>query len=204
MIRALYGGSFDPVHAGHLAVIARLLTDRLADRVHVVPAHRSPLKHETCAATGPERLHMLRLALGDPMCTARRDRIELDSREVEAGRAAPTVETLGQLAIEHPGTRWRLIIGGDHAGQFDRWQQPDRLLELAEVVVVSRGPLELAPPLVGSARVITDFAHPAEASELRAMLRAGRRPPASLLPPAVTDHIVAHRLYGWPGEEDPT
>ncbi|MBD3221761.1 adenylyltransferase/cytidyltransferase family protein, partial [bacterium] len=196
MIRALYGGSFDPVHAGHLAVIGRLLADGLADRVLVVPAHRSPLKDEACSASGAERLHMLRLALDDPALddpalAARRDRVEVDPREVTAGRAVPTVETLDQLAVEHPDGRWRLVIGGDHAGQFDRWRHPDRLLELAEVVVVSRGPLDLAPPLAGRARLITDFAHPAEASELRAMLRAGRRPPRSLLPPVVTDHIVA-------------
>lgn len=195
MIRALYGGSFDPVHAGHLAVIDRLRDDGLADVVHVVPAYRSPFKQTSCRASSEDRLDLLRAAIAD------RADVVVDAREITRDRLTYTVETLGELAGEFPDDRWRLIIGGDHARAFRRWREPERLLELADVVVVARGGVPLFPPLAGRALVVADFDHPAESTAIRWQLAAGQRPPASMLPPAVTALIVSRKLYDWPGEE---
>lgn len=192
MIRALYGGSFDPVHAGHLAVIDTLLTRGLAAMVHVVPAGRSPLKATPPRASGPDRLDLVSLALGG------RERVVLDAREVRDGGVQHTVDSLGALSREHPEDRWRLVIGADHVPQFARWRDPERLLEMAEVVVVARGPVTLEPPLTRRTLVVEDFAHPAEATDLRRRLAAGERPGPELLPPRVADLIAARGLYGWP------
>jgi nicotinate-nucleotide adenylyltransferase len=197
MIRALYGGSFDPVHAGHVAVVERILSDRVADRVHVVPAFRSPLKDEPCRASGDHRWRMLELALGD------RPGVVLDDRELRAGVAVATVETLTALVAAHPQDRWRLIVGADHAPQFSRWREPERLLDLAEVVVLARGEVVLEPPLAGRSRVIGDFAESAESTAIRRRLARGERPSPTELPAAVTGYIVSHGLYDWPGEEAP-
>ncbi len=195
MIRALFGGSFDPVHAGHVAVIDVLVRSRLADVVHVVPARQSPFKSAAGAAAGAQRLTMLALAL------AGRADIVIDDRELRRHGPSYSVDTLSELTAEYPDDSWRLVVGADHVATFGDWQEPERLLSLAEVVVVARGAVDLAPPLAGRALVVADFRHPAVATQLRADLAAGRRPPASLLPPAVADHIAAHGLYGWPSRE---
>jgi len=195
MIRALFGGSFDPVHAGHVAVVDFLLARSLADLVHVVPAGQSPFKELADAAPSRHRLRMLELAL------AGRGDVLVDDRELSRPGPSYTVDTLAELIADHPGATWRLVVGGDHARTFDRWRDHQRLLSLAEVVVISRGPLVLGSPLAGRARVVDDFDHPAAATDLRRELAAGRRPAAGLLPPAVTEYIVAHRLYGWPAAE---
>jgi nicotinate-nucleotide adenylyltransferase len=192
MIRALYGGSFDPVHAGHLAVIDTLLARGLAAVVHVVPAGQSPLKPTPPRASDADRLELVRLAL------AGRERVVLDGREVRDGGVHYTVDTLAALSGEHPDDRWRLVVGADHVPQFARWREPERLLELAEVVVIARGPVALEEPLTRRTLVVEDFAHPAEATDLRRRLAAGERPGPELMPPRVADLIAARGLYGWP------
>jgi nicotinate-nucleotide adenylyltransferase len=193
MIRAFFGGSFDPVHAGHVAIIDLLLDRGLADVVHVVPAGHSPFKAPADTAAAAHRLTMLEQAL------AGRDAVVIDARELSRDGPSYTVDTLCELRLDYPEAAWRLVIGADQAREFTRWRQAPRLLTMAEVVVIARGPVSLAEPLAGRALVVADFDHQAAARDLRRELAAGRRPGAELLPPAVTDHIVANRLYGWPG-----
>ncbi len=190
MIRALFGGSFDPIHAGHVAVVDLLLARGLADIVHVVPARRSPLKATRCAAGPLVRLRLVELALSD------RPQVVVDDREVRRTRPSYTVRTLAELAAEHAGDDWRLVMGADQAVAFARWRQPERLLELAEPVILARGPVQLAAPLAGRALVVADFDHPASASLIRGELAAGRLPGQDLLPAAVAAHIAAEGLYG--------
>ncbi len=193
MIRALYGGTFDPIHAGHVAVAGTLLARGLADVVHVVPARQSPLKTTTTNADGATRVELARLALsGMPG-------VVVDDREITRPGPSYTVDTLADLAREHPDDRWRLIIGADNVADFPLWRDPQRLLRLAEPLVLARGPVTLVPPLAGRAVVIDDFDHPANATAIRDDLAAGRMPGPALLPPVVADRIAAGGLYGWPG-----
>ena len=131
MTRALLGGSFDPVHAGHVAMAAHVLERGWADVVHVVPAWLSPHK-DLAAAPAAARLDMVRLAF------AGLPRIVVDPREIAAGRPCRTVETLESLVADHPGDPFRLVIGADNLADFHRWSRPDRLLELAQLVVLGR------------------------------------------------------------------
>lgn len=192
MIRALYGGSFDPVHAGHVAVADMLGQRRLAAAVHVVPATRSPLKTDAAEASGKHRLAMLRLAFAD------RPDVVIEDLELARGGPSFSVDTLAALHEAHPGDSWCLVVGADQARDFDRWRQVDRLLTLADVVVVARGPLDLASSLVCRCQVVTDFHHPASSTDLRRCLAAGLRPGSELMAPAVTGYIIRHGLYGWP------
>lgn len=197
MIRALLGGSFDPAHAGHVAVARHLLVHSLADHVVVVPAWRSPWRQMPVA--GPEdRLAMCRLAFADlPQAS-------VDDREIAAGRPVFTVETLAALALEEPTARWRLVIGGDHLAGFPQWRQPGRILELAELLVVERaghGQAGAVAAVAGAAGltagrmiIAPPFDHPVSATGIRAMLAHGERPGA-MLTPAVAAYIEAHRLY---------
>jgi len=128
MIRALLGGSFDPFHNGHLALVHHLLDGAWADRVVVVPAHRSPHKAHP-VASGADRLAMARLALAGIAGAS------VDSREVERGGISYTVDTLAELSVANPGDQWRLVIGADNLSAFTTWRRWRRLLELAELLV---------------------------------------------------------------------
>lgn len=190
MIRALFGGSFDPVHAGHVAVVEMLLARGLADIVHVAPARRSPRKSQPCLEPPLIRLQLVRLAFaGQPQ-------VVVEDREVRRPRASFTVRTLAELAASYRDDRWRLVVGADQAADFGNWRDPERLLELAEVVVIARGPVVLTAPLAGRALVVADFAHPASATQIRGELAAGRVPGPGQLPPRVAAMIQASGLYG--------
>jgi len=198
MIRALYGGSFDPIHAGHVALMTMLRDRDLADVVHVVPAWRSPHKARRRPGAPPAaRLDLVRRACG-PL-----PGVVVDPREIDRGGTSYTVDTLCGLVAEHPADRWRLVIGADAATDFARWREPERLLALAEVVVIARGAVSLPPLLLGRALVVGDFAHPASGTEIRAQLAAGVLPGPDRLPPAVATLILEHGLYHWPGRPDP-
>jgi nicotinate-nucleotide adenylyltransferase len=191
VIRALFGGSFDPIHAGHVAIVDLLLDRGLATVVHVAPAWRSP--HKLAGATTPAqvRLELVRLALAD------RPHAVVEDREIRRRGSSFTVTTLAGLAADHPGDRWRLVIGADQAAAFRSWREPERLLALAEPVVVARGPLQLDPLLAGRALIIDDFAHPASGTAIRGELARGRLPGPELLPPDVAARIQAAGLYGY-------
>ena len=193
MIRALYGGSFDPVHAGHVALVRTLLERGLADLVHVVPARQSPFKPGAAGASAAERLHLVELAFSGLAA------VVVDARELGRDEPSYTVTTLAEMVAEHPGDTWRLVIGADTVADFHRWHEPARLLDLARPLVVARGPVTLAPPLTGRADVLADFAHPASATAIREDLAAGILPGPDRLPAAVAAAIIAAGLYGWPG-----
>ncbi len=133
---------------------------------------------------------MLQLAL------AHEPAMVLDDREIRRAGISYTVDSLTQLVAEYPDDHWRLVVGADNVADFDRWRDPQRLLSLAEPVVIARGPIELMPPLE-QALVIDDFDHPATATLIRHELAAGRMPGPEFLPTVVADHIIAHGLYGW-------
>lgn len=190
MIRALLGGSFDPVHAGHVALAGHVLEAGLAERVVVVPAWRSPWR-DLPAAPAADRLAMCRLAF------AGLGAVTVDDREAAAGRPVPTVETLAALAAAAPGDDWRVVIGADHLATFPLWQDAARLLALAKLVVVARAGVDLAPPAglpAGRILVAPPFDHPVSSSAVRAMLAAGGAT-GDLLPPAVAAYIETRRLY---------
>jgi nicotinate-nucleotide adenylyltransferase len=194
VIRALLGGSFDPVHTGHVALARHVLGAGLAERIVVVPAWRSPWREQPLAAP-EDRLAMCRLAFADLLP------VTVDDREVAAGRPVYAVETLAALAAEHPGDAWRLLVGADHLATFPHWREAPRLLELAELLVVPRAgvgtrlpsdwPSDLPPARI---RVAPPFDHPVSSSAVRAMLAAGGAT-GDLLPPAVAAYIDTHRLY---------
>jgi nicotinate-nucleotide adenylyltransferase len=193
MIRALFGGSFDPVHNGHVAIVQHLLRRGLADRVVVVPAGLSPFK-DGLTAVAAERLAMVRLAFADE------PDVSVDDREIVRGGVSFTIDTLRALVAERPGDRWRLVIGADNAEGLSRWRESDALLALAEVVVMPRGGAAPAPADgLDPARfvLVEDFDEPVSSTAIRAMLARGAVPDADL-PPAVARHIRRRGLYGIP------
>lgn len=191
MIRAVLGGSFDPVHNGHLALAGRVLDDGLADRLHLIPAARNPFK-DSCVARPEDRLDMVRLAF------AGRDDIVVEDLELRRAGPSFTVDTLEALAARHEGDRLRLVCGADNLAGFGAWKDPDRLLALADLVVFSRpgAPVQDLPLGLAGDRVhlVSDFHHEVSSTRIRAMLAAGQ-PVERLVPADVITYIETHRLY---------
>ncbi len=142
----VFGGSFDPIHLGHL-IAAECVRDALGlDLVLFVPAHRSPLKEEVEAAPA-HRLEMVRLAVaGHPY-------FAVSTVDIDRPPPSYTVETLGLLRRQYAGAALYLIIGYDSYRELHRWRQPDMVVRLADLVVVNRPlvPPEDIPPAVREA-----------------------------------------------------
>ena len=200
-ITLVYGGTFDPPHAQHVRM-ASLAADAVgATRIRVIPAGVNPQRTGEPPSPAEHRLAMVRLAFADE------PRALIDDREIRRGGPSFTVDTLEALAIEHPGASMRLLIGGDQALNFHSWRQPDRIVALAEPLVVPRAPLDaqaLAHALrerLGAAagpwlaRLLPLAPQPHASTRLREALSRGERPDAADLAPAVTDYAIRNRLY---------
>ena len=194
MLRAMLGGSFDPVHLGHLAMARHMLEKELADLLVIIPAWRSPHKYEN-SASAEDRLAMVRLAF------AGLPGVEVDDREIKRGRVSFTVDTLEEWAAEFPGDRLRLVIGQDNLAGFSGWRLPDRIQELADIVVYPRDGILPTPAAVARAGIdpgrvilVSDFEHPVSSTTVRAMLAAGSLTEGQL-DPAVAAFITARGLY---------
>lgn len=128
----VFGGTFDPPHLGH-AIVARAVTDALAlDCLLWVPASIPPHKTGRTITPGAVRRRLVEAAVAhDP-------RFELCNLELERGGVSYTVDTLRRLRADHPGWSLSLVLGSDLAGGLWSWKEPEAVLDLAELVVISR------------------------------------------------------------------
>ena len=183
----LFGGSFDPVHHGHL-IVARVALETLGlDELRFLPAREQPFKVGQHGASAADRAVMLELAIaGSPGFVV--ERAELD-------RPGPsyTVDTLEALRAREPAAQLTLLLGADAATELPAWHRAAELPTLARIVVFGRpgNPVQ-ASPLV--ARSIEVPAVDISATEVRRRVRAGL-PVRYWVPDAVAEYMVRHRLY---------
>jgi nicotinate-nucleotide adenylyltransferase len=134
----ILGGSFDPVHLGHLGV-ARAVADAIGlERVLLIPAAQAPLRDAGVRATGAQRAEMLRLAVGDLAGREGERRLEVNEMELRRGGVSYTVDTLRALRAERPGDEFIWIVGADQLERFGSWREPEELARLAEWAVYAR------------------------------------------------------------------
>ncbi|MDP9274819.1 MAG: nicotinate-nucleotide adenylyltransferase [Chloroflexota bacterium] len=178
----VFGGTFDPVHVGHLAIANTALDELGLDRVYFVPARRSPLKQDGPIASAEDRLAMLAAAIADEP----RFRVS----QVELDRKGPsfTVDTLESLRGE--GDLF-LILGSDAYADFERWREPARIRDLATIVLAARPGAPNAPAGV---RMLDSPLMDISSRELRARAARGRSL-RYLVPKAALRYIEEHRLY---------
>ena len=185
----LYGGSFDPVHLGHLLVAQAAREELGLDRVCFIPAAQSPFKPDAQPAPAAARLQMLRLALaGRTFC-------DVDDQEIVRGGVSYTIDTLRDYARRFPQAQLYYLIGADHAALLPKWRTADELAKLAEFLVIPRpggGEAPLPPPFRG--RTLRGFPLGVSSSQIRARMKAGL-PVDLLVPPGVAEAIRNHRLY---------
>jgi nicotinate-nucleotide adenylyltransferase len=189
----VFGGTFDPVHVGHLAIANAALESVPLDRVLFVLARRSPLKERGPVAGEADRLRMLELAVaGEPHFAV--SRIELD-------REGPsyTVDTLERLS----GTdELFLILGSDAIADFPRWKDPDRIAKLATLVVALRPG---APDRIGDAPTVVFDAPRLDISSRELRARAARGLSLRyLVPEPAWKHLEARGLYRTEGSTSRT
>ena len=200
----VYGGSFDPVHVGHLVVAECCREQAGLDRVLFMPAAVPPHKRDRLLAAADHRVDMLRLATGG------HDAFAVSTAEVDRGGVSYTADTLAALAAAHPGDRLLLILGPDALADLPTWHAPDRVVAAAEIIAVERVGIDDVQSLVreprlaallgaeGAARVAAARVRvPAigvRASDLRDDVAAGRSI-RYRTPRAVELHIRSHGLY---------
>jgi nicotinate-nucleotide adenylyltransferase len=185
----IYGGSFDPVHLGHLLVAQAALEEIGLDRIFFVPAAQSPFKLEVRHAPAAARLQFLRLALaGRPQC-------EVDDQEIRRGGVSFTIDTLRDYASRFPGAELFYLIGADNVAKLNKWREPAELARLAEFVVVPRpGDEATSFPAPFRGRSLAGFPLGVSSSQIRARVLDGRLIDP-LVPPAVAEAIKNSGVY---------
>lgn len=187
MATGVFGGSFDPVHHGHLIAADRAAEALGLETVLFVPCARQPLKTGGPVAAAQQRCEMLRLAIqGHP-------RYALETMELDRAGPSYTVDTLRILKERWPDDRLVLILGADAAAELPRWRAADEVARLAEIAVLTRP----GAPEVGSVFVKHLVATPAieiSASDIRARCVAGKSI-RYLVPDDVAEYIARQRLY---------
>lgn len=183
----LFGGSFDPIHHGHL-IVGQAIAEALAlDELRFVPAREQPFKVGLHAASAEARCRMVALAIeGEP-------RFRLERAELDRPGPSYTVDTLRLLREREPAHRFTLLIGADAARELPSWREAGALAELAELVLFARARADL-PTLPWPHRVVTVPVVDISATTIRWRVVEGR----SLrywVPDAVAEFIQVERLY---------
>jgi nicotinate-nucleotide adenylyltransferase len=185
----LFGGSFDPVHAGHLLVAQAAREELALDRLLFIPAMQSPFKPDSKPASATERLRLLRLALaGKPWC-------EVDAQEVQRSGISYTVDTLRDYRKRFPTASLFYLIGADNVEHLTKWRDAAELARLAQFVAIPRpGQQTVEFPAPFSGRFLSGFPFAVSSSEIRQRVKTGLAY-EHLVPPTVAEAIRNNRLY---------
>ena len=188
----IFGGTFDPVHLGHLLLARDALEQGRLDAVLFVPCAQSPLKSRRALASDAHRLAMLKAALrGEP-------RFWLSRCELDRPGPSYSVDTAREIRAAFPHAQLFWLIGRDQWEQLDQWRDPAELRRLVRFIRFPRGGAEPPSRARRNPRVL-DLPHPRRvdisATEIRRRLKS-RLPIDHLVPDAVAARIRRHRLYG--------
>jgi nicotinate-nucleotide adenylyltransferase len=192
----IFGGSFDPVHNGHLVLARACQRQAALDEVWFTPTAVQPLKQKGPHATDTQRLEMLQLAINSEPAW------RICKLEIERGGLSYTVDTLRQLDAELPEAVLFFLIGADAVEDVPRWREPTEIFRLATPLVVRRAG-EAEPELANlrvlcapnkQPKLIELPAIDVSSSEIRRRLAAGESVD-ELMPPSVAAYIAARHLY---------
>jgi nicotinate-nucleotide adenylyltransferase len=190
----ILGGSFDPVHNGHLAVARACLEGASLDEIWFVPAAIQPLKHAGPHASDEHRVEMLRLAVGDE------PRLRVCTLEIDRGGLSYSVDTLRQLREELPDDDLFFIIGADVIADVPNWKEPAEVFGLATPLVVTRAGeprpnLTVITNLGAQPPILIDMPpYDVSSSEIRDRLNRGESV-VGCVSPNVSQYIRNHKVY---------
>jgi nicotinate-nucleotide adenylyltransferase len=196
----VFGGTFDPVHLGHLILAEQCREQAQLDEVVFVPAARPPHKLEHELTPFSQRAEMLALAV------AGHNAFQIDDLEKDRPGPSYTVDTLEELNRRHRGATLALLLGSDCLPDLVSWRAPARIIELAELVLVERpgwalwpaarlrSSLALDPAVALRHHVVHNPAIEIASRDLRRRVGQGHTI-RYLVPRAVEAYVMAHRLY---------
>lgn len=207
-VEIILGGTFDPIHFGHLRIAQEMLNQFPSAKISLMPAAYPPHRAEPCASA-KQRIAMLELALKDSPS------LNIDTRELERTEPSYSVVTLQQIRAESRDKCLIFLMGTDAFAKFNEWYQWQELAELTNVLVVGRAGTKL--PETGevadfyqqhklqSVAELSQFKSGKVAycelphldissSQIRALINSGKSP-RFLLPSVILDYIETHHLY---------
>ena len=178
----LYGGTFDPIHQGHLHLIEELFARDIVDELIVVPAGQPWLRNQEPVASAQDRLAMAQLAVKE---LPEEIRSHVWVSDVEVRRSGPTytIDTVEELKKFKPDSHWLLILGSDAYASIGQWHRSAELQSLVEILVIAR-----------DGEGLDIDALPVSASGIRAQIQA-RETEIKYLPESVWTYIKERNLY---------
>lgn len=182
------GGSFNPVHVGHVMLASYLAQYAGLDQVWLMLSPRNPLKEADGLADDNHRLAMLQVAAGD--C----EHIKVCDVELSMPRPSYTINTLDRLKKDYPDKQFNLIIGSDNWQIFDRWRDSDRIIADYGVIVYPRPGYDVVIGDVDGVRFVDAPVVNLSSTFIREGIALGNDMGA-FLPKGVNDYILKHKLY---------
>lgn len=194
------GGTFDPVHNGHLHIAKELREALGLDGIIWVPAGRPPHKSGQIVSSDRDRLAMLELALTDPPSD------EISTIDLDRGGPSYTADMLELLRDQVAPASLVFLMGEDSLRDFPTWRDPDRILRAAELAVAGRPGIDTdlevvvatIPEVRGRVHIVPTVEVPFSSSDVRERIQEGASI-SGLVPPAVERYIHEHGLYGGDG-----
>ena len=171
----IFGGSFNPIHNGHISLALQLKEQAGLDEVWLMVSPQNPLKQSSDLLDDDQRLQMARLAVKDV------EGIVVSDYEMHLPKPSYTWNTLQALSKDYPDREFVLMIGGDNWQLFDRWYRADDIKANYRIVVYTRTPGD--PGFIDIS-----------STDIRRRIREGRGI-RRLVPKAVADYINEHKLY---------
>jgi nicotinate-nucleotide adenylyltransferase len=185
----LFGGSFNPVHVGHLLVAQAAREECALDWLVFIPAAKSPFKPDALLAPASERLRLLRLAL------AGQNSYTLDDQEILRGGISFTIDTVRDYVRRFPAGEFFYLIGADHVPQLPKWRDARELASLVEFLIIPRpGEIQMPLPEPFRGRPLNGFPLGVSASQIRDRVRRGLSIDL-LVPSPVGEAIRNNGLY---------
>lgn len=182
---AIVGGTFDPIHLGHLKIISEIA--KKFAKVIVIPTGEPWLKAAKPIATGEQRVAMAQTAVNSLNLA---NQVQVSAIEVKRPGPSYAIDTVNELSKVYPEASFTLVLGSDAALNLHKWHRSDELQKLVEVLVVKRASvapsqfpeIQIDAPDISSTAIRDKVAHSQEIAEL--------------VPPTIATFIKEHHLYG--------
>ena len=189
----ILGGTFDPIHLGHLIIAEWVREEVKLEEVWFMPSHTPTYKVPPPEASPEQRLEMVRLAVRDG------PHFRVEDEEIRRGGATYTAETMERLAARHPDREFYYIIGADMVAFLPRWHRIDDLLRMVRFVGVRRDGFDLRAAVPEAARdrvLLVDAPYVGISSTVVRQRLKGGKSVRYLIPAAVEQYIRENGLYG--------
>lgn len=188
----LFGGTFDPVHSGHISIVKSFLGSGLIDELWIVPAPTPPHKTDKDIMAFEHRKKMLEMAFEDV------EDVRITDIEERLPRPSYTIHTIQYLKQKYPDNKFYLCIGEDSLADFSSWYKPEKITESCDLLVAERpesGSRDKESSFLENARFVKHTPINISSSEIRQKLKSGGDSLDQQIPREVLEYIEEHGLY---------